>query len=143
MMDTINSVDPQNFEQFWHGYLLALAFTAQEYKNDPTESDPEPLYSNPGSSIDEIVDLDEFQNKIPQKDLAELKQDCLDFFKDNQHLMENYFSDAGADFHFTRNGHGTGFWDRDYEYANKLTEHAKIYGSAELYVYKDTYEIWH
>ena len=53
--------------------------------------------------------------------------------------------DAGQfahDFWLTRNGHGTGFWDRGLgELGDKLTELAKSFGSADLWLNPETLEI--
>lgn len=49
-------------------------------------------------------------------------------------------SQAGHDFWLTRNGHGAGFWDGDWDhtpYAELLTELSNAYGSLELYVGDD------
>jgi hypothetical protein len=45
---------------------------------------------------------------------------------------------VGHDFWLTRNGHGTGFWDRDLgERGSWLTEQCKPHGEASLYVGDD------
>lgn len=42
---------------------------------------------------------------------------------------ERDFAQHGHDFALTRNGHGTGFWDRGYgEVGDRLTESARAYG---------------
>ena len=47
-------------------------------------------------------------------------------------------SQVGHDFWLTRNGHGTGFWDRGIGKAGDiLTECAKSYGSLDLYLGDD------
>lgn len=43
-------------------------------------------------------------------------------------------ADAGHDFYLTRNGHGTGFWDRGKgEHGERLSNAAKGYNTSELY----------
>lgn len=70
-------------------------------------------------------------------------QDCHDFYMSNFELLESAGIDDyerhGHDFYLTRCGHGTGFWDRGYPDAigTKLTEAAKSYGDATLYVGDD------
>jgi len=44
---------------------------------------------------------------------------------------------VGHDFWLTRNGHGTGFWDRDISNGRKLTELCKTYGTSDAYVGDD------
>lgn len=47
-------------------------------------------------------------------------------------------SQAGHDFWLTRNGHGTGFWDRGLgEVGEKLTEISKSFGTSDLYMGND------
>ena len=44
----------------------------------------------------------------------------------------------GHDFYLTREGHGTGFWDRGYgELGDRLSEAAKVYGSANVFIGDD------
>ena len=44
----------------------------------------------------------------------------------------------GHDFTLTRNGHGTGFWDRGLGFTGQaLTEHAKSFGDCAAYVSDD------
>lgn len=46
------------------------------------------------------------------------------------------FKRAGHDFWLTRNGHGAGFWDGDWEEkaVERLTKASKAFGEANLYV---------
>lgn len=47
-------------------------------------------------------------------------------------------AEFGHDFWLTRNGHGTGFWDRGHgDIGKKLSDMAKVYGSVYLYVGDD------
>lgn len=39
---------------------------------------------------------------------------------------------AGTDFHFSRNGHGAGFWDGDWEHGTALDNMAEAYRSLEV-----------
>lgn len=61
------------------------------------------------------------------EEFAKLAGDLLDGMDSGQ---------VGHDFALTRNGHGAGFWDRGLgELGDKLTEHAKSFGS--IYGYLD------
>lgn len=64
----------------------------------------------------------------------ELRNDAVDFFDTYFAMILDNFEKAGADFHFSRNGHGTGFFDRDcYNgHEQELQRAAKVYGSCEL-----------
>lgn len=57
--------------------------------------------------------------------LDTINKECGEFFALASHLWGDNHSQAGIDFWLTRNGHGTGFWDRPEVYgednAKKLT----------------------
>ena len=59
--------------------------------------------------------------------------DCMSFFQRSRPwLSDNQIAQAGHDFWLTRNGHGTGFWDKEniYPQAELLTKLAESYGGA-------------
>jgi len=63
--------------------------------------------------------------------------DCLAFFAANGYMIgADNISQAGHDFWLTRNGHGTGFWDRADTYgeyrAKKLTANAEVFGVVDV-----------
>jgi hypothetical protein len=69
-----------------------------------------------------------------------MEEDCRSFVTDNEEIMHNLDAgQAGHDFWLTRNRHGAGFWDGDYDesVATCLTDAAHVYGSQELYVTND------
>lgn len=81
--------------------------------------------------------------------LVELADDCARFQEQNAAILERGYETppvtgdgsspeaiAGHDFWLTRNGHGTGFWDRDWPKAvgERLTEASKQFGEVNLYV---------
>lgn len=57
---------------------------------------------------------------------------CSDAFADS-------IAQAGHDFHFTRNGHGVGFWEDEWPecYRDMLTNGAKSYGELNIYASDD------
>ena len=73
--------------------------------------------------------------------MASMRQDCADFASANFELIAaTGASDeqTGHDFWLTRNGHGAGFWDRGYgPIGDKLSDAARVYGEAYLYVGDD------
>lgn len=82
------------------------------------------------------------------------EKDCREFIAGNlvdlQEYAERYqpsggFSPwecAGHDFWLTRNGHGTGFWDRGLgELGKRLTKAAKVYGSCDAYLNDESNEV--
>lgn len=70
--------------------------------------------------------------------IAESVKDCTDFQEAQADKLIRYteatgrdMSSAGHDFWLTRNGHGTGFWDRGKDpVLRELTDAAECYGSA-------------
>jgi len=71
--------------------------------------------------------------------LKQMQEDCEDFQKAQEELLNLYYEErgeayAGHDFWLTRNGHGAGFWDRGLGRVGvRLSEEARVYGSADLY----------
>lgn len=64
--------------------------------------------------------------------------DCLCFFgRYESYLSDDNLEQAGHDFWLTRNGHGTGFWDRPevygLTYANMFTDIAESFGEVDAY----------
>ena len=76
--------------------------------------------------------------------LEEIISECRDFVVANWGDLQEYSKTgrtadfAGHDFCLSRNGHGTGFWDRGVgDLGDRLHEAAKVYGSASLYLGDD------
>ena len=93
---------------------------------------------NSDESGGEPLDKNYSRSDIAPETRREMFLDAVSFYRAN--LMD--FDDpaqAGHDFWLTRNGHGTGFWDRDYpeSVANRLTNASKAYGEYNLYVGDD------
>lgn len=101
--------------QFIDAYIEAIYFTDTGDTGQPT-SDAE---------LDETF-------------LRESVIDCLAFFSRIQcYLSEGQIEQAGHDFWLTRNGHGTGFWDRQGFYCENFSEMftkiAESFGSTDSY----------
>ena len=98
-----------------------------------TDEDGEPLDEN-------YSDAD-----LAQESVAEISNDCHAFIDllDEQDIKwwdEMNEQQLGHDFYLTRNGHGTGFWDRNYKdekMGEVLTTWAKTFGTQGLYVGDD------
>lgn len=100
----------------------------------------EALYFTNGRGIDE----DEFgpDDELDPHEVGHIKRDCEDFQLEVKDLLAEAYSQdgydrtqAGHDFWMTRNGHGTGFWDRGLPDAvgQALTEAAHAAGSVHPY----------
>lgn len=76
--------------------------------------------------------------------MIRIEQDCNEFLERAENLvpelLDNYnLSDIGHDFWLTRNRHGAGFWDGDYnkEDGEALTKLAYSFGEIDPYVGDD------
>jgi hypothetical protein len=95
---------------------------------------PAPYGISEDDFYDEYFDIDDFTEESIEQAIA----DCTKFQEDNaDDLSDESPSHAGHDFWLTRNGHGAGFWDGDYEESkgDRLTAVCKSYG--ELYIWAD------
>lgn len=76
---------------------------------------------------------------------ADIEEDCADFLGLLERVgcrweSEMPIESLAHDFYLTRNGHGTGFWDRDYDddtIGEALDNWSKTYGTQGLYVGDD------
>ncbi len=83
--------------------------------------------------LDDIYD----ETDIHEDSKQEMRETCTKFFFANKDLLdESKLSpeQIGHDLWLTRNGHGTGFWDRGLnEIGDKLTEICRVLGYSDLY----------
>ena len=109
-------------EEFFEGYKAAALWSSTNADNEP---------------------LDDGNYEMAQETADKMREDCEDFIEANEADLELYLESftaayAGHDFWLTRNRHGVGFWDRGLkELGERLSEAAKVYGSADLYVGDD------
>lgn len=118
-----------------HGYLVAALFAG-------TDDEGEPLDSN--------YHVDDFDAASVRK----LRGQIVAWIRKNKSAISDYvlhrhyqkhdgsiYEHLGHDLYFTSCGHGTGFWDRDYdghkEIGEKLTKAAKQFGEKWVYVGDD------
>jgi hypothetical protein len=93
--------------------------------------------------IGENFNFDDVFNEddIAPETLKMMESEISDFlaFCKREGIDHSEWSEAqfGHDFWLTRNGHGSGFWDRGLAMGETLTEAAKTFGSACLYVGND------
>ncbi len=119
-------VNDIKLDSFTYHYAICALWSSND------ESDPE----TGGDPLDDNYDL----HDISKECLKEMKADCEDFQVNNKELLEQYYMEfsseyAGHDFWLTRNGHGAGFWDRDIDVGDKLSDACKPYGTVDLYVH--------
>lgn len=87
--------------------------------------------------------MDQLDAELTPEAKERMHNDCRDFlaYLDAEGIdATELWTDEqlGHDFWLTRNGHGTGFWDRGHGMlGDRLTQAAKTHGSADLYVGDD------
>lgn len=117
--ELIASLDP-----FTQSYITALLWSEMDESNPDTGGEP--------------LDAHYCIYDLTAKALTTIKADCEAFQRDNAALLAQAGDKEqnGHDFLLTRNGHGTGFWDRGYEdgLGNRLTEAAHKAGETHAYV---------
>lgn len=131
--DAIASLD-----EFTRAYLeCALwASTDDGYFGEGDERNNEEGAENGGDPLDANFSLEDFAPEAIEtaiKECREFRAYCT------EHGLE--WSDdelAGHDFWLNRNGHGTGFWDRDMgEMGDRLSDACKSFGESNCYVGDD------
>lgn len=108
-------------------YLETAMWSSTVSGEDPNNDD----------SMDEAYgfeDLDQSVIDAAKKDLEAFFDKAADFLDDGD---GNIPTNWPHDFWLTRNGHGAGFWDGDYENGDKLAEIAEEFGEVDLYVGDD------
>jgi hypothetical protein len=82
------------------------------------------------------------ESNIDPETLRAVIDECADFVAMNRADLDatgDDDDDLGADFALSRNGHGTGFWDRGYgAVGDRLDAAAKVYGATYWYVDDET-----
>ena len=107
---------------FTQGYIEALFFTESSfaYTSDEWHSD-ECLEAQTQGTADGSIPGDVGFSDLSPGALDTIVTDCADFQRDNAETLARAYDHAsgydetraGADYWYTRNGHGVGFWDRD------------------------------
>src|SRR5271155_1781538 len=118
-------------DAFTRSYIEAMLFSTND---ESDEGGGEPLDRNYSAS------------DIAPETMELIVEDCADFQKRFGQLITDEpevrgeekwgrWELAGGDYWFTREGHGSGFWDGDWpKNGDELTKAAKSYGPFELYV---------
>jgi hypothetical protein len=113
-------IDVATLDAFTLAYIECALWTS-------TDDDGEPLDGT--YSVEDIA----------PESLASIVEDCDAFQESHGDDLGDDDDRAGQDFWLTRNGHGAGFWDGDWEEpaATRLTDSAEAYGSSDLYIGDD------
>lgn len=116
---------------FRKGYIEAAFWSSHTDDDTPFEA------------LDEVLRYTSVEDALDDGAGLSIWNDCEAFVAANADDLYALFHayravDAGRDFWFTRNGHGTGFWDRGLgDYGERLTQAAKVYGEAHLVLQDD------
>lgn len=116
-------------DAFTRAYLECALWSSND---ESTPSGGEPLDKNYG-----IDDLSPDTIQQAKADCERFQAENADDIRDANYNFIGYSDEvmAGHDFWLTRNGHGTGFWDRELgDIGDRLTEAAKAFGQIDLYV---------
>jgi len=118
-------IDSADLDTMVRNYAECALWSSSEYDED----------GNGGEPLDTNYTIDD----IHPNTMASMREDCESFLRENMKDIGTEYERAGHDFWLTRNGHGAGFWDGDWddEIGNRLTKSAHSYGSIDLYVGND------
>jgi hypothetical protein len=137
-----------DIDEFVQHYVTCLLWSETV---DDVEEDPDEYGELPQINADYRYGPDD----IAPEAMAEIRGDCSGFVAAHGDLLlamgetaaelqpnvHRYFDpegDGGHNFCLSRNGHGTGFWDRGLgELGDRLHDAAKFYGTQGLYVADD------
>lgn len=111
-------------DRFTIAYIEA-AFWSSTDNSDDSGGDP----------LDDHYGIDDLSPETIQS----IIEDCQSFQNKHFEDIKNDLERAGHDFWLTRNGHGAGFWDGDWddEIGRRLTEASDAYGCVDLYIGDD------
>lgn len=114
------------FEEFFNQYVVTALWSSCDDSDTPLDSN----YS--------MQDIDPETLEVMRGDCTAFMATIASDGLDGSWGREDY-SRAGHDFWLTRNGHGAGFWDGDWEktLGERLTQISKSFGTFDLYIGDD------
>ena len=118
-----------SLDSFTQGYIEAMFFTNA---SDPDDGDLDgATFAElaPESLAKIIADCEAFQAGLPRDSLGRSLLDLAYDYAPNEYDAER----AGNDYWYTRNGHGTGFWDRGLGEVGEALATAARYSNVDLY----------
>ena len=153
-------ITPELLNGVLEGYLKCALWTEEERLNDEYNSE----HPNPDAEYDEMdgageTDMDKLiklQSKMNSKSFSHFVDDDIDIDSKIQAYLdiklfvklagvdavkeaieENGVSMLGMDIWFTRNGHGSGFFDHNYDNETRLIEAGRQLKGVDLYISDD------
>lgn len=144
--DDEDQKSPKNIQKIIDSYLECALWTDGEELEEQDKKYNQDLYKmddedwNESEIKDYIDSIDLNVNNFDEDSLIKTYLDIKKFLRIVGFATDEIDeSDIGHDLWLTRNGHGTGFWDRGYDddISDILTNAAKSLGSATLYLDTD------
>ena len=117
-----NRVDDER--KFIRAYIEAALWSTHDAREDP-----------PSEYLDATYNLNDLSDEL----LLKVLEECRRFIRENIAFINPDMEQAGHDFWLTRNRHGAGFWDGDWEEpeASILTDNSHRFGEQDWYVGDD------
>lgn len=130
-------------DTFTRAYIEAALWASTAYGSpEENEADPADAQGGRHGSFDASFEACGYDTLSPEL-LAHVIEECAAFQQDHAELLAQAQYNArwssaemaGHDFWLTRNGHGTGFWDRGLgDIGRQLTDAAEVYGGEDWYL---------
>jgi hypothetical protein len=119
----VKSPEIADLDQFVDAYCEALLFFSSDTNEEGTESTP--------------LDHEHTMADIDTENMECIRQQCEAFVAVAGEAISGNPGQAGQDFFLTRNGHGSGFWDRPEvwggdEMAERLSALARAFGEQDV-----------
>lgn len=124
--------EPITLDAFTRGFLSALFFS-ESYEQTDENGETETIYFDREY---EIRHLSPHSLHSICEECEQFQKECTMLLSDNPGLSDER---KGTDFLFTRNHHGSGYWDGDYTYDTEksLTDAAHKFPEINLYIGDD------
>ena len=115
----MKNLENRNLESIVNAYLACAAWTDLDEDGEPINDKVGPGDASSDTRKQAVEDCTQFLS-LCDEDGVDLKD-----WSDEQ---------LGHDFWLTRNGHGTGFWDRGWEAGDKASDWARTFSDCHAYV---------
>jgi len=154
LRDINKNLSEEDIREIFRGYLECALWTEEDRLRDDVSVDTDS--DDDFEDMDEIEKLIRLKDKFNDKNFTSFISDDInvdskiDAYKDikefilnagddaiNEAIEENGLFKLGMDIWFTRNGHGSGFFDHNYNNEDLLINAGKKLKSVDLYVGDD------
>lgn len=119
-------ISESELDTILNSYLEAAIWTEEEKLSEETEG-----------SEDVDFNIHNFTPESRYKALEDIKEFLMDCENSDELIEKLGLEQVGIDLWLSRNGHGSGFFDRDYEGADKAQKCAAKLGTITLFVNED------